>query len=348
MTHLTPEGARPGTELRRLRYFLAVAEELHFGRAATRLDIAQPPLSRQIAALEAELGVDLFDRSRSQIRLTQAGQVLQAHAAALVERLETAWRETRQVGTGAGGGLRIGFAGSAAHGPLPDLIRAFRAHYPAVTLNLAAMAAADLHSALIRREIDIAIARPALADEEFRRETLSREDLILALPETDPLAAAPRVRFADLRDRSFVLYPAGPRPGHADTVLDICAREGVRPAATELAPDCQTAIHLVAVGVGVAVVPASVARSARPGVAFRPYAGHNPGTGLSVHARRDNRAPQVMKFLDAVRRFVRAGEGTGAGAGAAGPAARAPAQTGPATQPSRAEISRAAPVTRVR
>lgn len=318
MTHSTPEGARPGTELRRLRYFLAVAEELHFGRAATRLDIAQPPLSRQIAALEAELGVDLFDRSRSQIRLTQAGQVLQAHAAALVERLETAWRETRLVGTGAGGGLRIGFAGSAAHGPLPDLIRAFRAQYPAVTLSLGAMAAADLHSALIRREIDIAIARPALTDEEFRRETLSREDLILALPETDPLAAAERVRFADLRGRSFVLYPAAPRPGHADTVLEICAREGVRPAATEVAPDCQSAIHLVAVGVGVAVVPASVARSTRPGVAFRPYAGHNPGTGLSVHARRDNRAPQVMNFLDSVRRFVRAADPGPAGRAAAG------------------------------
>ncbi|MBD3787163.1 MAG: LysR family transcriptional regulator [Sphingomonadales bacterium] len=314
---MTPQDTRPGTELRRLRYFLAVAEELHFGRAATRLDIAQPPLSRQIAALEAELGVDLFDRSRSQIRLTQAGQVLQAHATALLERLETAWRETRLVGTGAGGGLRIGFAGSAAHGPLPDLIRAFRAQYPAVTLSLGAMAAADLHSALIRREIDIAIARPALTDEEFRRETLSREDLILALPETDPLAAAERVRFADLRGRSFVLYPAAPRPGHADTVLEICAREGVRPAATEVAPDCQSAIHLVAVGVGVAVVPASVARSARPGVAFRPYAGHNPGTGLSVHARRDNRAPQVMNFLDSVRRFVRAADPGPAGRAAA-------------------------------
>ncbi|WP_202807115.1 LysR family transcriptional regulator [Sphingobium sp. DC-2] len=110
-------------EFRQLRYFLAVAEELHFGRAATRLDMAQPPLSRQIASLEESLGVQLFDRSRSQIRLTQAGVVLQDHARQILDRMDTAQRETRLVGAGGAGRLRIAFVGSASHGLLPMLIK---------------------------------------------------------------------------------------------------------------------------------------------------------------------------------------------------------------------------------
>ncbi|MBA4799772.1 MAG: LysR family transcriptional regulator, partial [Rhizobiales bacterium] len=152
-------------EFRQLRYFLAVAEELHFGRAATRLDMAQPPLSRQIASLEESLGVQLFDRSRSQIRLTQAGVVLQDHARQILDRMDTAQRETRLVGAGGAGRLRIAFVGSASHGLLPMLIKSFRSVYPEVELALSALNNAELHRALITREIDIAVARPELKDE---------------------------------------------------------------------------------------------------------------------------------------------------------------------------------------
>ncbi|MDZ7910139.1 MAG: LysR substrate-binding domain-containing protein [Gemmobacter sp.] len=292
-------------EFRRLKYFLAVAEELHFGRAATRLDMAQPPLSRQIAALEADLGVLLFDRSRSQIRLTQAGQVLQDHARQVLSRLEAAYRETRLVGTGSGGRLRIAFVGSASHGLLPTLIKSYRSYYPDVELVLSAMNNAELSHALIAREIDLAVARPELKDEEFRRELLCRETLILALPDNSRLASLPEIRFADLADQVFVLYPRRPRPGYADVVLDICAREGFSPAKLELTQDFQSAISLVSVGVGLSVVPESVSSTQRPGVVYRPYAGHNPGTALTVHARLDNRAPQVMNFLDITRKFAR-------------------------------------------
>ncbi|MGA0543102.1 LysR substrate-binding domain-containing protein [Neotabrizicola sp. VNH66] len=293
-------------EFRQLRYFLAVAEELHFGRAATRLDMAQPPLSRQIAGLEEALGVQLFDRSRSQIRLTQAGQVLQDHARQIMDRLDTARRETRLVGAGGAGRLRIAFVGSASHGPLPMLIKAYRATYPEVELALSALNNAELHRALITREIDIAVARPELKDEEFRRELLFREKLILALPEDSPLAAAETVRFADLSDQTFVLYPRRPRPSYADVVLGICEREGFKPAGLELTQDFQSAISLVSVGVGLSVVPESVSRTTRPGVIYRPYSGHNPGTGLTVHARLDNRAPQVLNFMETTRKFARA------------------------------------------
>ncbi|SFN25003.1 DNA-binding transcriptional regulator, LysR family [Thioclava dalianensis] len=292
-------------ELKRLKYFLAVAEELHFGRAATRLEIAQPPLSRQIAALEAELGVQLFDRSRSQIRLTQAGGVLQSHARQILARLDAAYRETREIGSGAGGHLRIGFVGSASHGVLPALIKSYRAAHPGVELALQALNNAALHSALVEREIDIAVARPELKDEEFRRELLCREPLILALPDNCTQAEQPVVRMSDLAQETFVLYPTRPRPSYADTVLGICEREGFTPRAVDMVQDFQSAISLVSVGAGIAVVPESVQHTQRPGVTYRPYAGHNPGTALSVHARRDNRAPQVINFLDETRSYAR-------------------------------------------
>lgn len=292
-------------ELRRLRYFLAVAEELHFGRAASRLEIAQPPLSRQIAALEAEIGAQLFDRSRSQIRKTQAGEVLERHARALVDRLEAAYKETRQVGEGGVGRLRVAFVGSASHGVLPNLIKSYRSFYPKVELALSAMNNAELHSALVQREIDVAVARPSLKDDELRREPLAQEDLILAIPDNSELAERKKIVFAELGSQTFVLYPRRPRPSYADFVLSICRKEGFEPAALELAQDYQTAISLVSVGVGISVVPESVSRTSRPGVFFRSYEGYNPGTALTIHARRDNQAAQVAQFFDVARKFRR-------------------------------------------
>lgn len=292
-------------EFRRLKYFLAVAEELHFGRAAARLDIAQPPLSRQIAALEADLGVQLFDRSRSQIRLTQAGVVLQENARHILEKLDLAYREAKLVGSGRGGRLRIAFVGSGSHGVLPLLIKSFRSNYPEIELALSTMNNADLHRALIQREIDIAVARPELKDDEFRRETILTEKLILALPDNSPLAAMPEIRFSDLKDQTFVLYPRRPRPSYADVVLGICQKEGFQPVDLDLTQDFQSAISLVSVGVGLSVVPESVSQTQRPGVTFRPYVGFNPGTGLSIHARLDNRAPQVLNFFELSRKFAK-------------------------------------------
>jgi len=293
-------------DFKRLKYFLAVAEELHIGRAAARLEIAQPPLSRQIAALEDELGVQLFDRARSQIRLTQAGCVLRDHTRQMLERLDTALRETRRVGSGSAGRLSIAFAGCASYGLLPALIRAYRSCHPEVELDLVAVNNADLHRALVQREIDIAVARPALEDDEFRNEPLCTEPLLLALPEASELGARAGIRLADLAGQTLVVYPRHPRPSFADVVLDIFSREGGEPARTDLAQDVQSALSLVSVGAGIAVVPQSVSEAGRPGVIFRPYEGYNPGIRLTVHARLDNRAPQVMRFLETTRTFARA------------------------------------------
>ncbi len=293
-------------EMKRLRYFIAVAEELNFGRAAARLDMAQPPLSRQIAALEREIEATLFDRSRSQIRLTQAGEAFLDSARDIVDRYDSAAREARLIGQGGAGRLRIAFVGSATHGPLPTLIKSYRSHYPGVDLSLSAMNNAELEHALIRRDIDIAVARPLLRGDDWRSVLLIDEPLVLALPDNSALAGqkAP-LRLADLEAETFVLYPRRPRPSFADDVLRTCEMNGFTPRDQVLAQDYQTAIALVSVGVGLSVVPRSVSQISRPGVFFRPFEGENPGTRLTIQARLDNRRPQVMNFFDLLRKFVR-------------------------------------------
>lgn len=292
-------------EIKRLRYFVAVAEELHFGRAAERLEMAQPPLSRQIAQLEKDLGVQLFDRSRSQIRLTPAGDVMLERARDIIERLESTYREVSLIGQGSAGRLRIAFVGSASHGVLPTLIKSYRSHYPNVDLALSAMNNAELERAVIQREIDIAVARPSLDIEELRTLTLHQEPLMLAIPDNSRLNAVQNIALKDLTDETFVLYPRRPRPSFADYILKVCAEEGLKPRDTVFAQDYQTAISLVSVGVGISIVPESVSSTQRPGVFYRPYEGYNPGTGLSAHARRDNRKPHVMNFFDIVEKYTK-------------------------------------------
>lgn len=292
-------------DFKRLTYFVAVAEELHFGRAATRLGIAQPPLSRQIAQLEAELGVTLFDRSRSAIRRTQAGDALLTRARDILDRMEQAEREVRRIGEGAAGRLRIAFIGSASHGVLPELIREFRNLYPDIELALSAMNNAELKTALIERQIDVAFARPALEDDEIRCFPIHEEPLILAVPEESDLARQDRIALADLKRETFVLYPRRPRPSFADHIIEICKKEGFIPASEVLAQDYQTAVSLVSVGVGISVVPRSVSQSDRHGVVFRVYEGFNPGTAISFAVRGDNQGVHTRNFQTLAQKFAR-------------------------------------------
>ncbi|MBL0372275.1 LysR family transcriptional regulator [Rhizobium sp. KVB221] len=292
-------------ELKRLKYFIAVAEELHFGRAAVRLDMAQPPLSRQIGQLEKDIGALLFDRSRSQIRLTQAGEVLLQRSRDLFANLDSTFAEVRRIGSGSEGRLRIAFVGSSTHGAVPTLIKSYRSHYADVDLVLTAMNNAELKRALIQREIDVAIARPSIEDDEVKSEFLHHEPLILALPDNSPLNSQVLPNLADLREETFILYPSSPRPSFADYVLGICNDAGIDHIKKVMAMDYQTAISLVSVGVGVSIVPESVSGTQRAGVSYRKYAGPNPGTALSVNYRLDNRSPQLRNFVEIARRYAR-------------------------------------------
>lgn len=292
-------------DIRRLRYFLAVARELHFGRAADRLGMAQPPLSRMIAQLERDLDVQLFDRSRSQIGLTQAGELLKTRASYIVEEIGRAVRDVRLVGKGGSGVLRVSFVGSATHGPFPTLIKRFRCAFPEVDLRLSAMNNAESHEQLITRAIDVAVVRPGLDDATLRQQLFVEEPLVAALHENAAKELGGSIRLAALKDQPFVLFPRKPRPCFADMVLGLCSDAGFQPPDIVWAPDYQTAISLVAVGEGISIVPASCEDANRPGVSFRHLGNAQAHTRLSICARTDNQSPQVFKFLDFARSFAR-------------------------------------------
>lgn len=290
--------------LRRLEYFLAVAEELHFGRAADRLGMAQPPLSRQIQQLEQELGAILFNRGRGAITLTQAGARLQERAGEVMREIEDMKLEIRRIGQGAEGRLRIGFVGSSAYGILPNIIKAFRAACPGVNLSLMPMNNAGLYRALIRREIDVAFARPALDDPEFVTRKLCDEPLILAAPDTLGIGAGP-VDLRALASESFLLYPEFPRPSYADFVLGQCAALGVEVERRVFTMDLQTALSLVAIGEGVCVVPESVGSAPRNGIRFAKMEPPLGMTAVSINTRLDEQGVHVSKFVKLAREVAR-------------------------------------------
>ncbi|WP_349361067.1 LysR substrate-binding domain-containing protein [Stappia sp.] len=292
-------------KIRQLEHFIAVAEELHFGRAAERLGIAQPPLSRQIKQIEDDLGVLLFNRGRSQISLTQAGEKLYERAQAILADLEEARLEARRIGQGAEGRLRIGFVGSSTYGVVPNILKSFRRHYPGVALGLFPMNNAALAKALIRREIDLAIARPSLTDPEIRSRQLIEEPLVLAVPDTHRLAGDRPVPLAALAGETLILYPEKPRPSFADHVLDLCRAADALPAARVFTMDFQTAISLVSVEVGAAVVPASVGEAQRRGVRFVPLTDPQATTAVSVTHRIDDQSIHVRNFVEIALRVSR-------------------------------------------
>lgn len=290
-----------GVDTRRLRYFVHVAEELHFGRAAERLHVAQPALSRQIAHLEGAIGAQLFDRSRSQIQLTKAGETLLPRARDIMARVAEAARLTRRAAEGMSGMIEVGFVGSATYSILPNILNQFRSSHPEIELTLQAMNTAELRVALVERKIDVAFVRPLISDAEIENEVVLNEPLIIALPSDHPLAGRDEIALADLAHSSFVLYPRQPRPSFADTILDLCRSAGFSPTVAQETMELQTALGLVAVGAGVSLVPASVEESQRHGVAYRSIAAPVPTTALSLAYRRDNNAATVRLFCAAVR-----------------------------------------------
>lgn len=290
--------------LKQIEYFIALAEELHFGRAAERLGMAQPPLSRQIQQIESDLGAQLIDRGRNAISLTQAGERFYERGSALLAELSDIRLEIRRIGQGAEGRLRVGFVGSATYGMLPTILKSFRSSYPEVNLSLAPMNNAQLQRSLIRRDIDIAIARPALNDSEIVTRKLVDEPLVLAAP--DALITSPGpVSLPDLDQPTYILYPEYPRPSFADVVVSACESVGADTRRRVFTMDFQTAIALVSVGEGVALVPASVGTVQRNGVRYHEIAGLKVRTGISVNHRIDEQGIHVHNFVTLAQKVAR-------------------------------------------
>jgi DNA-binding transcriptional LysR family regulator len=293
-------------ELRHLRYFLAVAEELHFRRAAARLHISQPPLSQQIRALERELGVTLLERNRRRVALTAAGESFRDDARTILAAVERASERARNVARGSLGTLSIGFVGSAMFSTtLPDILRAFRAGHPDVELVLRELPTTVQLQALVGGELDVGVIRGPVAESEIDPQlelmTIQRERLVAALPADHPLAARRRLRAEDLRGETFVILARREAPGlYAGLALAMGKAGGVPDDVLEVV-EMQTIISLVAGGFGVSLVPASVGEVDRSGVAFRPIAGPTPTIELSVAWRPATSTPVRDAFLAVAR-----------------------------------------------
>ena len=289
-------------ELRHLRYFLAVAEELHFHRAATRLHISQPPLSQQIRALERELGVTLLERNRRRVTLTAAGEGFRDDVRTILAAVERASERAQHVARGSLGTLSIGFVGSAMFSPtLPDILREFRAGHPDVELVLRELPTTAQLRGLAGGELDVGVIRGPVADSERNPEvelmTIQREHLVAALPADHRLAARRRLRAENLRGETFVILARREAPGLYASLASAMGEAGGVPEDVLEVAEMQTIISLVAGGFGVSLVPASVGQVPRSGVAFRPIAGPTPTIELSVAWRAGTGSPVRDAFL---------------------------------------------------
>jgi len=257
-------------ELRHLRCLVAVAEELHFGRAAQRLHLSQPPVSQAIKELEAELGQRLFERSSRRIRLTAAGEEAVRDARAVLARTDALRSRGRDAALGQGGRLAIGFISLAAYAYLPEVLRRFTADHPQVRLTLTESTTDQMLADLERGTLDVGclFASPPWPA-SLRYQATNRDPLIVALPEAHPLAALARVPLAQLAGEQFLAFERHHGPLMFDAMVSACMRHGFSPRIFP-ARQMHTIVSLVSGGIGVALVPACLQVLHRQGVVYRP------------------------------------------------------------------------------
>jgi LysR family transcriptional regulator, benzoate and cis,cis-muconate-responsive activator of ben and cat genes len=278
-------------EIRHLRYFVTVARERNFTRAADKLHIAQPPLSRQIQQLEEEVGMVLLDRDSRPLRLTEAGRLLYEHAAQVLERFDDLRTMMRRFREAERPRYVIGFVASTIYAALPALIRRFRAETPGLDVSLVEMASLEQIAALKDGRIDVGFGRIRLDDPVVRRDVLREERLVVALPLSHPLLQREgSLSFAELAAEPLILYPRVPRPSYADQVISIFRDRGLEPHIAHEARELQTAIGLVAAEVGICIVPTSVQRLRRDDVVYRELIEQNITSPIIMSRRANDRS----------------------------------------------------------
>jgi DNA-binding transcriptional LysR family regulator len=290
-------------ELRHLRYFVTLAEELHFGRAAERLHIAQPPLSQQIRQLETELGFELFHRTKRKVQLTEAGQVFLDEVQQIFKQLEQAIQVGRQTSRGEMGQLVVGFVSSAPYNILPNILRAFRSNVPQVRLELHELTTNEQFRCLRESRIDVGFVRPPIED-TFNFETIFQESLVVALPDTHLLANNSNVSLRSLKNEPFILFPRLLAPGLYDLIISLCQQAGFSPNVTQEAIQMQTIVSLVAGGLGIAIVPESLQNLQRTGVVYKIIQEPTPKTAIAIIWRQNDTSATVQKFLEIARLAV--------------------------------------------
>jgi DNA-binding transcriptional LysR family regulator len=291
-----------GLELRHLRYFVAFAEELHFGRAARRLHIAQPPLSQQIRQLEGLVGTELLRRTSRRVELTQAGAAFLEGARRTLSAAEGTVEAARRVGRGELASVRVGFADSAALSIFPEAVRLHRRAYPDVHLQLVDGPTRAHVQAVEDRLLDLAVVRgPVAPPPGVVSETVFREPLVAALHASHPLASTRRIALGALRGEPMVLFPRHLAPEFHDWIMRLCLEKGFVPRVEHEGAEYQTILSLVAADVGVSLVPASVRSIGRPDVRFRPLRDCAETAEIAVVYRTDRLYGAMSSFLDTLR-----------------------------------------------
>lgn len=293
-------------DLRQLRQFVAVAEELNFRRAADRLHMAQPPLSQAIRRLEENLGAPLFHRSQRRVTLTRTGEVLLDEAHALLDLADRAMAHVRDVAQGRMGRIEVGFVLSASYVLLPPILRRFRAEHPAVELGLHELNTAAQIEALKRRRLDVGLVRlPLIGGDGLSHEIIHHERLVAVLPENHPAVGKPLISIRDLEGWPFIMFPSDWHPGYNARILNACQEAGFTPQVIQESVQPQVMVGLVAAGMGVALGPHSLMSLNLGGVVYKEIA--DPSGGLSLElalAWRSNVASRATAAFRDVARAV--------------------------------------------
>ncbi|MGV3494039.1 MAG: LysR family transcriptional regulator [Ramlibacter sp.] len=283
-------------DLRQLRYFQAVAEELHFGRAAARLAIAQPALSRAVQQLEEELGTPLLRRTQRRVELLPAGRLLLERSRAIQQELARTLVDVRRTGAGELGRLSLGFIHSSTYGLLPSIVGRFRQLYPGIELELHELPITAQHAALLRGTIDLGLLRVQDAPGGIEVVPVMEDPLILALPAHHPLAGRKRVRLKAVAEDPFVMFSKGDSALFHSRVQQLCGEAGIAPKVAQVATQIHTVVGLVGAGLGVAVVP-STARNLHPrNVSFVALADPAEPVHVALAWRAGQETPVIRSF----------------------------------------------------
>lgn len=292
-------------ELRHLRYFIAVAEELHFGRAAERLGISQPPLSQQIQALEEEIGARLFERTNRRVELADAGRLFLDESRQVLAQVDKAVLLARRAHLGELGELKIGFTSSAPFtSTIPSSIHAFRKAYPDVHLDLQEMSSRQVLKALLEESLQVGVIRPLALPDAVHWVELFREPLVAVLRADHPLAAGSEdgLAIAALAEEPFVFFPRSYGTGLYDQVIALTRQAGFSPRIAQEASEAMTIIGLVSAGLGVSILPASFRRTRVDGVVYRTLSDPEATTAVWLVRRQNEGSPLALSFIDLVTR----------------------------------------------
>ncbi len=288
-------------ELRQLRYFVAVAEELHFTRAAERLGITQPPLSQQIQRLEAELGVALLTRDNRGVALTEAGKVFLDGSRRILAEEERALHHVERVARGEVGSLTIGTVSSAWYAFLPRVLRAFRRHYPDVEILANSMSTTEQVDRLVTGSLDVALLRNPIDEPGIVSEVVISDSLMVAMPEAHRFSRCKQIELSALAQETLVILPRRYGPGGYDLIVQMCMEAGFKPRIFQETIEINAVVGLVNAGMGLSIVPASISNLRIEGIRYVPLAGDYPSWDLLMAWRECNVSPVLQVFLDVAR-----------------------------------------------